>query len=98
MILEEKVKILEELWEHDHHTIELLAIYIPKLTGILIKYWGASGKHRSAVLGDLRGIRDAQQWLLDKEKERYASKRKPIDIYKLNTIYKGIGSGNENTE
>ena len=80
MELEERVKALEELWEHDHHTIELLSIYIPKLTDILIRYWGASGKHRSAVLGDIRGIRDAQQWLLDKEKERYASKRKAFDV------------------
>ena len=82
MTLEERVKALEELWEKDHHTIELLSIYIPRLTDILIRYWGASGKHRKAVLGDIRGIRDAldehfKTHYLDKKKRKeYASKRK----------------------
>jgi len=85
--LEDRVKALEELWEHDHHTIELLAIYIPRLTDILVKYWGASGKHREAVLGDIRDIRDAinehfKTHYLDKKKEGYASKRKP-NIYTI---------------
>ena len=81
MTLEDRIKALEELWEHDHHTIELLSIYIPRLTDILIRYWGASGKHREAVLGDIRGIRDAidehfKSHYLDKKKERDASKQK----------------------
>jgi len=75
-VLEDRVKELEELWEHDHHTIELLSIYIPKLTDILIRYWGASGRHRTAVLGDLRGIRDA----LDKKKKPYNNIYNSIEL------------------
>lgn len=87
MNLEERIDRLEKLYEESYHTIELLSIYIPKLTDILIKYWGASGKHREAIFGDLRGIRDAvdehfkTHYLDKKKREEYALKRRPKTRY-----------------
>lgn len=82
MNLEERIDRLEKLYEKAYHDYELLSIYLPKLTNILIRYWEASGKHREVVLGDIRGIRDAvdehfkSHYLDKKKKEEYASKRK----------------------
>jgi len=83
--LEERIDKLERLYEGIYHDYELLAIYIPKLTDILIKYWGVSGKHREAVLNDIRTIRDAidehfkTHYLDKKKKEEYASNRRHKD-------------------
>lgn len=82
MNTEERIDRLEKLYDHLYRETELLTIYIPRLTDILIKYWGASGNHRDAVLGDIRGIRDAidehfkTHYIDKKQKEKYASKRK----------------------
>ncbi len=86
MKMEERIDRLEELYEKVYHDYELLSIYIPKLTDILIRYWGATGKHREAIFGDLRGIRDAvdehfkSHYLDKKKREEYASKRKTYTI------------------
>lgn len=87
MNTEERIDRLEKLYDHLYRETELLTIYIPRLTDILIKYWGASGNHRDAVLGDIRGIRDAidehfkTHYIDKKKKEEYASKRKPKSKY-----------------
>ncbi len=85
MELEERIERLEKLWEQDHHTLEMSGILIQRLTDILIKYWGASGRHREAVLGDIRGIRNAvdehfKSHYFDKKDRTNASKRETFTI------------------
>jgi len=80
---EQRIDKLEKLYETLYHEMELLSIYIPRLTDILIGYWSTSGKHRGAVLTDIRTIRDAidehfKTHYLDKKKgktkyEKYIS-------------------------
>ena len=95
--LEERMERLEKLWEQSHHALEMSGILIQRLTGILIRYWGSSGQHREAVLGDIRGIRNAvdehfKSHYLDKKDRIDASKRKSTtNNNKLTNIYKGAG-------
>lgn len=77
--LEQRVDRLEKLYQTLYHEIELLSIYIPKLTDILIGYWSTSGKHRKAVLNDLHTIRDAidehfKTHYLDKKNKKHRDK------------------------
>lgn len=58
MTNEERLDRLEKLYEKLYHESELLSMYIPRLTDILIRYWNASDRHRGEVLGDLRNLRD----------------------------------------
>lgn len=76
---EQRIDRLERLYETLHHEMGLLSIYIPRLTDILIGYWGTSGKHRRAVLNDLHTIRDA----IDEHfKTHYLDKKKGKSKYK----------------
>ena len=54
----ERITQLEEMCEKMYHTQELLAIYIPKLMDILIRYWQASSQHRQSHKEDFIIVRD----------------------------------------
>ena len=75
---EQRIDRLERLYETLYHEMELLSIYIPRLTDVLIGYWTTSGKHRKAVLNDLHTIRDA----IDEHfKTHYLDKKRRDDKY-----------------
>lgn len=54
--LEDRIDRLEKLYEKSYHEMELLSIYIPKLTDILIKYFNTSERHREAVMRDYLNV------------------------------------------
>ena len=58
MTLEERIERLEKLYEKVYHDYELLAILIPRLTEILIKYFGENKDHRYSIMRDLKLGRD----------------------------------------
>jgi len=57
MTNEERLDRLERLYEQVYHDYELLAIYIPRLTDIMIRYWSTSNKHRTGVKDDLLALK-----------------------------------------
>ena len=78
--LEPRIDRLEKLWEHDHNTIELLAIYIPRLTDILIKYWIASGRHRKELMDAVKIIdNDLQEHFKIRTDKKRKSKYKEYE-------------------
>lgn len=107
LTLEQRVRRLEEGYERLYHTNELLSIYIPRLTDILIKYFKTDENLRYDIFGDFKSLQSVLSNILEDLQIHYkahsdeikrkvdASKRKPTDINKLNTIYKGIGGGDE---
>ncbi len=62
---QERIERLEKLYEGLYQEIELLSIYIPKLTDILIKYFSASGKLRYEIFGDFNSIQSVLKNILD---------------------------------
>ncbi len=106
LTLEQRLKRLEEGYERLYHTNELLTIYIPKLTAILIKYFKTSENLRYDIFGDFKSLQSVLTNILDDLQVHYkehfdeikrrvdASKRKPIDTNKLNNIYKDTEGGN----
>ena len=71
--IEERIDWLEKEYERLYHTDELLAIYIPQLAEILIRYWSVSGKHQEAVLNDIRSMRDLTKLINQELKEHFKS-------------------------
>jgi len=89
MTIEERIDRLEELYEKIYHTNELLSIYIPRLTNILInasKQRYTYNDYLRSVMKVLSGELDAynkelrehfQSHYIDKKKRiEYASKRR----------------------
>ena len=58
MTLEERIERLEHLYEKVYHDYELLAILIPRLTEVLIKYFSEDKSHRYSIMRDLKLGRD----------------------------------------
>jgi len=58
MELTDRIDRLEKLYEKLYHESELLAIYIPRLTDILIEYWVKTGEYRGSIRRDLIKLRD----------------------------------------
>ena len=71
MTIEERIDRLEKLWEKDHHELELIEIYLPKIVDWLPIYLNASAKHRVAVLRDLKNMSDAILKLDDNQQEHF---------------------------
>ena len=67
----ERIDRLEKSVEKLLKEHELLAIYIPRLTDIINRYWTASGKHRDAVLNDLRKFQGILKEHTDKKTKPY---------------------------
>jgi len=70
----ERIERLEDLYEKVYHDYELLSIYIPRLTDILIRYWSASNKHRQSVGNDYHILLDVIKEL---NKKVHLDKRRP---------------------
>ena len=89
MNLEERIARLEKLYEKVYHDYELLSIYIPKLTDILNRYWGASGRHREAVRNDIHVFIEflkevdhtLQQYMKHHEAQHITASKKKRDTY-----------------
>ena len=58
MNTEQRLDRLEKLYEHQHQTLELLAIYIPRLADHHIKLLNALDRWRRAVRNDHLLLRD----------------------------------------
>lgn len=93
MSTEKRLDRLEKLYEKIYHDYELLSIYIPRLTGVLIKHLELSGDWRGGIHSDLRGLQSylklmdtdikehyKTHYLDKKKKTEYASKRKTYTI------------------
>ena len=76
MTLEERIERLESLYEKVYHENELLSMYIPRLTNILTKYFGESGKHRYAIMRDFEFTRDVVRMIDTDMQDHFKSHRK----------------------
>lgn len=65
MELEERIERLEKLYEGIYHDYELLAIYIPRLTDILIKYFQTGNSLRYDIFGDFNSLQSVLTNILD---------------------------------
>ncbi len=73
LTLEQRLRRLEEGYERLYHTNELLAIYLPKLTDILIKHFNASHELRQEIFGDFRSLQSVLSNILDDLQIHYKS-------------------------
>ena len=71
MTLEERIERLERLWEADHHTIEMLSIYIPRLADIIERYLKISSEYRTEARANLTGIRSYMKILNSEIQEHF---------------------------
>lgn len=83
--LQKRVDKLEKLVNRMYHEHELLAIYIPRLSELLIKHFTVSGENRKDFYGAIRGTKSFLK-ILDKDmqihyKSHLDKKRTPIDRY-----------------
>ncbi len=79
MDVDERLDRLEKMVELIHHEQELLAIYIPQLSEILIKHFTASGKNRDNIQGIIRGIRSWAQMLDAEMQQHFKSHNSNLD-------------------
>ena len=92
MDINERIERLENLYDKVYHDYELLSVLIPRLTDILIRYWGTSTKHRDAIMAEINGIRSFTQ-LTDNDLQTHfkGHKEKPLPYSNIyNYIYSNI--------